>query len=97
MLTQLVQTAPTAPFDHAAAAREGWVVVDCGLSFEGARQAQLQRLDALSDGKPAFPEDRDAWVHVIARARAGSTLHRAALGAVDDVERMLIEATCGAW
>ena len=103
MPTELTQTAPTAPFDHAAAAKEGWAVVDCGPSFEGAPQAQLQRLDAPPDCKPVNPlrgaavEDRDAWAHVVARARAGSALHRAALDAVDDVERMLIEASCGAW
>ncbi len=89
---------PNVSFDHAAAAKEGWAVVDCGLSFEGAPQAQLQRFDELPEGKPVSPlhgliaEDRDAWIYVAARARAGSELHRAALGAVGDVERMLIEA-----
>jgi len=34
---------------------------------------------------------------VVARARAGSILHRAALNAVDGTERMQIEAACGAW
>jgi len=33
----------------------------------------------------------------VLRARAGSALHRAALAAADDTERMLIEAACGAW
>ena len=84
-------------FDHAAAAREGWAVSDCGPSFEGARQAQLQRLDVPPDGQPAFADDRDAWMHVVARARAGSSLHRAALDAVDDMERLLIRASCGGW
>ena len=84
-------------FDHAAAAKEGWAVSDCGSSFEGARQAQLQRLDALPDGQPAFADDRDAWMHVVARARAGSILHREALAAVDDMERLLIRASCGGW
>lgn len=103
MSTELTQTVPIAPFDHAAAAKEGWAVVDCGPSFEGAPQAQLQRLDAPPDGKSVRPlrsptvEDRHAWTHVVTRARAGSALHRAALAAVDDVERMLIEASCGSW
>ena len=48
-------------------------------------------------GSRRSPDDRDAWLHVVTRARAGSALHRAALDAVDDTERMLIEAACGAW
>lgn len=103
MPTELTQTTPTAPFDHAAAAKEGWAVIDCGPSFDGAPQAQLQCLDAPPDGKSVSShhgpttEDRRVWAHVVARARAGSALHRAALDAVDDVERMLIEASCGSW
>lgn len=92
-----------APLDVAAAAKEGWAVVDCGPSFDGAPQAQLQCLDAPPDGKSVSPhhgpttEDRQVWAHVVARARAGSALHRAALDAVDDMERMLIEVSCGSW
>lgn len=88
---------PTIPFDPAAAEREGWGVFDCGPSFEGAPQAQLQRLDAPPGGQPAFGDDHAAWMHVVARARAGSALHRAALDAVDDIERLLIRAACGGW
>ena len=95
MLTLL--TTATASFDQDAAAREGWAVVPCGPSFDGAFTAQLQRLNAPPDGHPAFAEDRHAWLHVVSRARAGSALHRAALDAVDEVERMLIEATWGYW
>ena len=84
-------------FDYAAAAKEGWAVSDCGPSFEGATQVQLQRLDVPPDGQPAFADDRDVWMHVVARARAGSSLHRDALAAVDDMERMLIRASCGGW
>lgn len=84
-------------FDRDAAALEGWAVVDCGPSFDGAFTAQLQRLDTPPDGRPGFAEDRDAWLHVVSRARAGSTLHRAALDAVDEVERMTIDATWGSW
>ncbi len=82
-------------FDHAVAAREGWDVFHCDALPDGERQ--LQRVDAPEDGEPPFPDDRDAWEHVVSRARAGSALHRAALASVDDIERMLIEAACGAW
>ena len=95
MLTLL----PTAnlSFDNADAAREGWALFECGPDPEGRPQIQLQREDAPEDREPPFADDRDAWLHVVTRARAGSTLHRAALDAVDDTERMLIEAVCGAW
>ena len=95
MLTLL----PTASvsFNNAAVQREGWAVFDCGPDPEGRPMLQLQREDAPEDGRPPFASDRDAWEHVVARARAGSALHRAALDAVDDTERMSIEAACGAW
>ena len=95
MLTLL--PTPTILFDHAAARREGWDVFDCDPDPEGRPQSHLQRFDAPEDNKPPFPDDRDAWEHVVTRARAGSALHRAALASVDDIERMLIEAACGAW
>ena len=84
-------------FDHAIATREGWDVFNCNPN---------------PDGKPPFPDDRDAfsplrglslrgiasrWDFVVTRARAGSALHRAALATVDDTERLLIEAACGPW
>jgi len=80
-----------------AARREGWDVFHYGPDPEGRRQFRLCRVDAPEDGEPPFPDDRDAWEHVVAQARAGSALHQAALDAVDDTERMLIEAACGAW
>jgi len=95
MLTLLSMKTET--FDHAAVWREGWDVFDCGPDPEGRPQLQLQREDCPDDGKPPFPDDCDAWQHVVTQARAGSALHRAALAAVDDTERMLIEAACGAW
>ena len=95
MLTLL--PSPTLVFDNTAAAREGWDLFDCGPDPEGRPQIQLQREDAPEDREPPFASDRDAWEHVVTRARAGSALHRAALDAVDDTERMLIEAACGAW
>jgi len=87
----------TAVFDHAAASHEGWDVFECYGDCDRQPQTQLQRIDAPEDGEPPFADDRDAWLYVVTCARAGSALHRAALAAVDDVERMLIEAACGAW
>ena len=95
MLTLL--PTPTLVLDHAAARREGWDVFDCGPDPEGRPRLQLQREDAPEDREPPFASDRDAWKHVVTRARAGSALHRAALDAVDDTERLSIEAACGAW
>lgn len=94
MLTFLLPTR-TEMFDHATAKREGWDVFHCDAHPDGERQ--LQRIDVPEDGKAPFPDDRDTWTLVVTRARAGSALHRAALAAVDDTERMLIEAACGAW
>ena len=88
---------PALSFDHAAARCEGWDVFRCGADPDGRPQLHLQRIDVPEDGTPPFPDDRDAWELVVTRARAGSVLHRAALDAVDDTERMLIEAACGAW
>jgi hypothetical protein len=59
------------------------------------RHGKQPSIHSYGGGEPPFASDRDAWLHVI--ARAGSALHRAALDAVDDTERMLIEAACGAW
>ena len=87
----------TIPFDHAEAQREGWDVFRCLPDAQGRSQYQLQHLDAPENGKPVFSDNKEAWEHVVTRARAGSALHRAALDAVDDTERMLIEAACGAW
>ena len=95
MLTLL--PSPTLVFENTAAAREGWDLFDCGPDPEGRPQIQLQREDAPEDREPPFASDHDAREHVVTRARAGSALHRAALDAVDDTERMLIEAACGAW
>ena len=83
--------------DHAAARREGWQVVACGHDPECGRCVQIRRVPAMPGGSPAFAADHDAWEHVVHLARAQSKLHRAALDAVDDIERMLIEAACGCW
>ena len=81
--------------DTAAAQREGWTVAEAEPNADGSPGVQLQRLDDPEDGSPQFPGDREVWEHVVARARAGSDLHRQALALVDPFERCLIEATCG--
>lgn len=92
-----ISTDPVDPFDTSAAALEGWEVSDAGPDLSGRAIVQLQALPGPAGGAAAFERDEDAWIHVVAQARAGSNLHRLALAAVNDVERALIEATCGAW
>ncbi len=93
-------------FDRDAARREGprksrcdfaGDVFDCGPDGHGKPRMQLQRLDTPEDKEPSFAGDLWAWRHVVARARAGSALHRATLDTVDETERGLIRTTCGAW
>ena len=89
---------PFQPFDTLAAWREGWTVTACGRHADGSACIQLHRLERMLHGRrPVFASDHDAWQHVVARARAGSPLHVAALALVDRYERRLIEAACGAW
>lgn len=83
--------------DHAAVRREGWEVVECGHDPECGARVEIRRVPGMADGSPTFAADHDAWEHVVQQARSGSKLHRAALDAVDDIERMLIEASCGCW
>ena len=92
-----IPAVPSAPLDDTVAEQEGWGLFDCGPNSDGTREMQLHRIDCPADGGPPFDSDKGAWAHVVTRARAGSDLHRAALAAVDPVERALIEATCGAW
>ena len=92
-----IPAVPSAPFDNTVAEQEGWGVFFCDPRPDETRERQLQRIDCSEDGEPPFDSDTAAWRHVVTRARAGSALHRAALSAVGDVERALIEATCGAW
>lgn len=77
--------------------REGWTLSECGAHPDGSPIIQLQRLDSQQPELPSFAEDRDAWDYVVARARTGSAPHRQALRQVDQVERTLIEASCGSW
>ena len=88
---------PDAPFDNSVATDEGWGVIDAGPAPDGGMLLQLHRIAGPSGSSGTFGGDEDAWAHVVARARDGSALHRAALAAVNDIERALIEATCGAW
>ncbi|MEO8716533.1 MAG: hypothetical protein ABI369_16125 [Acetobacteraceae bacterium] len=74
---------------------EGWDVFDCGLREDGMPRVEIQRIDSPEVGEPVFANDGDTWRHVVARARAGSALHRRALRMVDPIERMLIEASFG--
>ncbi len=68
-----------------------------GVLLDGSNRIELKHIDTTPGGVPGFAEDHDAWEHVVTQARAGSALHRDALARVDRVERMLIEASCGAW
>ncbi|CAN2536507.1 hypothetical+protein [Methylocapsa aurea] len=84
-------------FDHDAARRDGWVISDCGSYRDGAPRVELQKFDNPEQGPPKFRDDREAWAHVVTRARAGSVLHIRALDLVDRRERFAIEAAFGPW
>ncbi|BBU64053.1 hypothetical protein MSC49_39880 (plasmid) [Methylosinus sp. C49] len=84
-------------FDHDAARRDGWVISDCGNYRDNAPRIELQKFDNPEQGPPKFRDDREAWSHVVARARAGSSLHIRALDLVDRRERVAIEAAFGPW
>ena len=85
----------TAGFDFKAAHREGWTVAEAEPNTDGSPGVQLQRLDTHDGTAPSFPGDQEAWVYVVARARAGSERHQQALTLLDPCERLLIEASCG--
>jgi len=88
---------PVADLDLRTAWQEGWTLTYLGLLSDGSHRIELKRIDIPATGVPGFAEDHDAWDHVVARARAGSALHRDALARVDRMERMMIEASCGSW
>ena len=88
---------PVADLDLRTAWQEGWTLAFLGLLSDGSHRIELKRIDTPVGGAPGFAADHDAWSHVVARARAGSALHRNALARVDQVERLLIEASCGLW
>ena len=64
---------------------------------DDAPHIELQKFDDPKQGPPKFRDDREAWSHVVARARAGSALHIRALDLVDRRERFAIEAAFGPW
>jgi hypothetical protein len=84
-------------FDHDAAGRDGWVISDCGIYRDAAPHIELQKFADAEAGLSKFRDDREAWAHVVARARAGSVLHIRALDLVDRRERFAIEAAFGPW
>ena len=84
-------------FSSAEANAEGWDVFDCGRREDGSARAELRRVDCPENLDPVFPNDQEAWEHVVAKARAGSTLHLQGLRHIDPVERFLIETHCGSW
>lgn len=86
-----------ASFDLRRAHREGWTLSLLGISSDGSPRVELRKLDNPPPGIPAFPQDKDAWTHVVARAREGSLPHRQALDLVDARERLAIEVFQGAW
>ena len=82
-------------FDREIARREGWILSECSPDEQGRSRVQIRKFDAADS--PRFREDRDAWAHVVGRARAGSLLHRRALDLIDPRERMAILASYGPW
>jgi hypothetical protein len=84
-------------FDREAARRDGWVISDCSRYRDGAPRIELQKFDDAETKLSKFRDDREAWGHVVARARAGSVLHIRALDLVDRRERFAIEAAFGPW
>ena len=70
---------------------------DAGPDPSGRAVLQLRAVPAAAGAASPFAWDEDAWQHVVNLARAGSVLHCLALAAVNDVERTMVEATCGAW
>ena len=76
---------------------EGWAVTHRRNTRQGTPVFQLQRLETPIPGVPGFQDDRGAWEHLVAQARAGSELHRQVLQRLDRMERAAIEAVCGPW
>ena len=86
-----------ASFDFNRAHREGWTLFSSGAARQGSARVELRKLDRPRGGIPAFRHDKDAWAHVVARAREGSRLHRLALDLVDARERLAITTFHGPW
>lgn len=78
---------------------EGWVVSDCSLA-DGGQEMQLQRLDCPENARgevlePIFPDDGNAWAHVVRRALEGSPMHLCGLEQVSAAELQRIREHCG--
>lgn len=86
-----------ASFDFRRAHREGWTLSLLGTSSDGSPRVELRKLDNPPPGIPAFLQDKDAWTHVVARAKEGSPLHCQALDLVDARERLAIAVFHRAW
>ncbi len=86
-----------ASFDFNRAHREGWTLFDSGAARGGPARVELRKLDRPPVGFPAFRQDKDAWAHVVARAREGARLHRHALDLVDPREKLAIATFHGPW
>lgn len=84
-------------FDFDAAHRDGWTISDLGRFKDGTPHVELQKLDRPHDGTPRFYEDKEAWAHVVQKAREGSSLHLDALDLIDRRERLAIETLFGPW
>ena len=92
-----LSASPVADLDLPTAWQEGWTLTFLGVLSDGSNRVELTRVATTPGGITGFARDQDAWEHVVTRARSGSALHRGALARVDQTERMLIEASCGAW
>lgn len=93
-----IATVPTLKtFDYEGAHRDGWTISDLGRFKDGTPHVELQKLDQPRDGAPKFHEDKEAWAHVVQKAREGSRLHLNALDLIDRRERLVIETLFGPW
>jgi hypothetical protein len=89
-----VETACPTAYDEAQAHREGWTVARRGPREDGSEWVEVRRVGAEGC---RFVDDESARHYVVAQARAGSDLHRAALDLCDTLERELLRVFCGDW
>ena len=67
-------------FDNEQALGEGWGIFDNGGSAGDIGVLRIER----DDERAVFPGDKEAWLHVMTRAIAGSAYHRRAVAIVFD-------------
>lgn len=79
-------------YSQREAHHEGWTLARTCYP-DGSETVEIRRFDADSP----FADDEGARHHVVAWARAGSPLHRAALDLCDPTERKLLRLFCGDW